>query len=191
MILKNKYIVLLSTMLILGTFFGTSIFGFLPENICENICIFLSDGTENLNFYKNFLNAFSLNFIVLCTSYISGFSLIGSYFIPFILFAFGLIYGFENAVLYNFLGSEHIYEALFTYISIKLCYLIMLIALSENAIYLSKSYSLKSKSLETDATEKAHNNARYHNVKFVTFTFILAIISAVSAYFTPIIQSLL
>ncbi len=187
--LKNRYIIILSIMLILGTVFGTSMLNILPEIICKNIFAFLSKETSD--FYNNFFNIFSLSFFFLTASYLSGFSLIGSFFVPAIVFSNGIFYGFKNAVFYKFSGNEYILSSVLNLIITELFFVFLLIILSESAIFLSKSYSEKSKNQQNNPPEKSHYNARNHSVKFIAFTAISVIVSVFSAYFIPIIKCLL
>ena len=188
-IYRNRYIAILCVILILGTIFGTGLLKVLPETVCKNIYVFLSQ--EPNDYYSQFLNTFSLSFILLTASYLSGFSLIGKYFVPSIVFFDGTFYGFKNSIIYKYTGTEYLFQALITLILIKFFYEFLLIIISESSVYLSKSYFDKSKSHENDTFKKTHYNTRNHNVKFIAFTAILALISAVSAYFTPIIRSLI
>ncbi|MBR3610720.1 MAG: hypothetical protein IKL57_04555 [Oscillospiraceae bacterium] len=184
---KNRYIFILCSMLILGTFFGTSMLRLLPQNMCENLFSFLSE--ESSNFRRTFFDVFTLPFITLSASFISGFSLIGSYFIPVIIFAEGAIYGFKNALFYSFSGSEHILYAAISFVIINLLYGFMLIIISESTIYLSKSYCKRNINIENETAEKPHYNAKNHVVKFITFTAVLMLTSVLFAYSEPIILS--
>ncbi len=181
---KNRYLILLSGVLIAGTIFGTSMLGFLPENMSQNLFGFLS--RESTGFRQLFLNRFCFPFVIFISVYLCGFSIIGSFLIPAIIFIFGALYGFENALMYKFSGIDYITSAIISYFTAMLYFGFLLIILSESSVFLSRTITIQIKSKNE---EKPHYNAKNQTVKFITFTLVFAIFSVFSAYISPIIQS--
>ena len=183
---KNRFLFLICSMLILGTFFGTVVLKIIPENIAENLFGFVSK--SSLDFKGIFINSFSFPFIIIIGIYLSGTGIFGSFTAPAILFINGFFFGFENALNYKFSGMNYIINSVIIFFTLTVFIDFMMIVLSENSIYYSKQLAA---CLNDKNTEKPHYNAKKITVKFVTFTVILAVVSFISSCFYKFIQPIL
>lgn len=174
---KNRWLILICTVLILGSFFGTSITDILPENICKNIFEFMSEKTES--FTKEFINIFSFPFAVLFTLYLSGLSIPGYISSFVVIFIFGMINALKNSIIYMFLGSEFVIENFINFLTADIILLVMIIVMAESSFFASKKII---RCIKNTSDEKPIYNAKNNTVKLITFTAIFVIISSFSAY---------
>ena len=182
-VLKNRYLILVCLILILGTYFGTCVLKIIPENIAENLFGFVSKSA--LDFKGVFINRFSFPFIVLIGIYLSGTGILGSLTVPLVVFINGFLFGFENALNYKFLGMNYIVNSVMIFFTLTVFLDFMIIILSENSIYSSKQLT---DYITGKNTEKSHYNAKKITVKFVTFTVIFVVVSLISSGFYCFIQ---
>ncbi|MBE6899187.1 MAG: hypothetical protein E7479_00755 [Ruminococcaceae bacterium] len=185
-VIKNRFLIIICIMLVFGTIFGTSMLGYLPEEICLNIFDFISSDSEN--FINDFINSFSFPFLILLGLYFSGSSILGTISVPFIIFIYGAFTGFENAVKYSILGADYIVNGMILYFCGALYFGFIIIVMAESSIFSSKKLKACIKDINA---EKPHYNAKKQAVKFVGFTACFAIISLISVCFTRFIQSVL
>lgn len=180
---KNRFLILSCAVLIAGTFFGTSMLKYLPENICINLYNFISQNPES--FSSEFLNKICFPFFMLISIYLAGFSALGCITSLAAIFINGAFFGFENGLNYIFSGTDYIINGLISYFTATLYFSFMLIIMAESSIFLSRRISEK---LKSDRTEIPHYNAKKQTVKFITFTFVFAIFSAISTYISMFIR---
>lgn len=179
---KNRIIIFCCSVLIIGTIFGTSMTGLLPEEIKRNIFVFLSE-SEN-DFSSLFFNIFTLPFIMLFSVFLSGFSTLGKTNCLFILFIDSVLFSFENSINYTYSGMNYIIESLKEQLTAMLFFNFLFIIMAENS-YISSENILRI--INNKTSEKPHYNTKKHTVKFITFTVIFAILSAFSAYITVLL----
>lgn len=180
---KNRFLILSCVVLIAGTFFGTSMLKYLPENICKNLYSFISQNPES--FSTEFLNKFCFPFMILICIYLAGFSALGCITSLAAVFINGAFFGLENGLNYMFSGTDYIISGLISFFTAKLYFCFMLIIMAESTVFLSRRISEK---LKNNSAEIPHYNAKNQTVKFITFTFAFAIFSAVSAYISMFIR---
>ncbi|MBQ7124218.1 MAG: hypothetical protein IJO01_06365 [Oscillospiraceae bacterium] len=184
LLLKNRFLILSCVVLILGTLFGTSVLKIIPEEVCGNLFIILSEKSES--FMGCFLNKFCFSFVILLGIYLSGFSIIGTVLTFSTIFINGMVYGIQNGILYMFYSSDYILSGLLSYALSTLYFGFLIIIMAESSVFSSRRILdiLKNKN-----TEKPHYNAKNQTVKFFTFTAIFMGISVFYAYILPIIQN--
>lgn len=183
-VIKNRFLILSCLMLICGTFFGMGMIRYLPEEICKNIFNFIS--VFQKDYLNIFLNIFSFPFLILLALFFSGSCIFGNLTAPFLIFVFGAVEGFENSVVYMFLGENYIIYEMIYYLTGTVCFNYILIIMSENSLAAVKklNYSIK----ETNS-EKPYYNAKNQIVKFVAFTFVFVVISSFSAFIYVFVNS--
>lgn len=184
LLLKNRFLILSCVVLILGTLFGTSVLKIIPEEVCGNLFIIISEKSES--FMGCFLNKFCFSFVILLGIYLSGFSIIGTVLTFSTIFINGMVYGIQNGILYMFYSSDYILSGLLSYALSTLYFGFLIIIMAESSVFSSRRILdiLKNKN-----TEKTHYNAKNQTVKFFTFTAIFMGISVFYAYILPIIQN--
>lgn len=185
-VIKNRFLILICMMLIFGTFFGTSMLKYLPEETSRNIFNFISSDSES--FFNAFIDRFSFPFIVLIGIYFSGSSIFGTFSAPFIIFIYGMLIGFENALKYSFFGADYIINGMILYFCGALYFGFIIITMAESSIFSSRKLIA---CLKVTNAEKPHYNAKKHTVKFFAFTVCFAVISLISVCFSRFIQSVL
>ncbi|MBR5310017.1 MAG: hypothetical protein IKU42_02695 [Oscillospiraceae bacterium] len=185
-ILKNRILILCCAMLIFGALFGICVLKILPETVCKNLFLFLSQ--KNENFINLFLNGFCFPATVLTAIYLSGFGLFGRFTALSALFINGVFYAFENGINYMFFGIGFFTKSMVTYFTSTLFIGFMLIIMAENAFYSSRLLSII---VEYNNAEKPHFKAKNLNIKYFTFTIVFALFSAFSAYISVILQKIL
>ena len=173
-------------MLILGTFFGTSMLKIIPEELSENLFGFVSKSSSE--FINIFINRFSFPFIILFGIYLSGTCILGNFTAPAAIFINGFFFGFENALNFKFTGMDHVVSALVIFFTSAVFIDFILLIMSENSIYSSRQLS---KCVSNKNDEKPHYNAKNLTVKFISFTAVFAIICLISAGFYKFIHSVL
>lgn len=183
---KNSCIIFLCFLLIFGTFFGTVVQKYLPNNINSNLYLFISK--ESISFEKLFLDSFCFPFLLLILIYLSGFSITGEFTVPVLIFLNGAFYGFENALKYYNSGAENIIDSVISFITFIVISDYLLIVMSESSVFMSKTIKAK---INNSQCHESHYNAKNNTVKFITFTFILVLFSIFSSYISPIIHSLI
>lgn len=182
-IYKNRFLILICTVLILGTLFGIYVLKILPENICRNLYGFISENSNN--FANEMLNRFSFPFIILTAEFFAGFSLLGKFTSPAATFINGVFFGFENGLKYMFLGKDFITSGVISYFTSTLYFGFFVILMAEASVCCSKQLYF---SIKNSNTEKTLYNAKKQTVKFITFTLIIAVFSAFSAFISCIIR---
>ena len=183
---KNKYLILICTVIVLGTFFGVSMLKFLPNEFEKNLFIFLS--SEPKDIYNIIINKFAFPFIALFCLYFSGTSLIGNLTAIITMFLYGTVYGFQNGIFYAFGQNDHIFKEMISYFSGTVFFVFLLIIMAENSFF--SSIRIKNAIKKTDQ-EKPHYDAKKQTVKFITFTVVFATISVFSSFFEKFILSLI
>ena len=183
---KNRFLILSCLMLILGTFFGTSMLKIIPEELSENLFGFVSKSSSE--FINIFINRFSFPFIILFGIYLSGTCILGNFTAPAAIFINGFFFGFENALNFKFTGMDHVVSALVIFFTSAVFIDFILLIMSENSIYSSRQLS---KCVSNKNDEKPHYNAKNLTVKFIGFTAVFAIICLISAVFYKFIHSVL
>lgn len=183
---KNRFLILSCLMLILGTFFGTSMLKIIPEELSENLFGFVSKSSSE--FINIFINRFSFPFIILFGIYLSGTCILGNFTAPAAIFINGFFFGFENALNFKFTGMDHTVSALVIFFTSAVFIDFILLIMSENSIYSSRQLS---KCVSNKNDEKPHYNAKNLTVKFIGFTAVFAIICLISAGFYKFIHSVL
>lgn len=183
---KNRFLILSCVMLILGTFFGTSMLKMIPEELSENLFGFVSK--QSSEFMNIFINMFSFPFIILFGIYLSGTCVLGNFTAPAVIFINGFFFGFKNSLNFKFLGMNHIVPVLVIFFTSAIFIDFILLIMSENSIYLSNQLL---KCLSNINSEKPHYNAKNLTVKFIGFTVIFVIICLISSVFYKFIQSVL
>lgn len=185
-IFKNRVLILFCAVLVFGTIFGTSMLNFVPEEISENFYNFISK--SNNNFSSVFINKFTFPFLMLFGIFLSGTSTLGNILSIFMILINGVIFGFENALNYKFSGTDYIVINMTNFFSGALFFNFIMIIMAENSFFSSKQLC---KSINSSINEKPHYNAKKQYVKFITFTFVFAIFSAISSVFCRFIQSVI
>ena len=185
-LIKNKYLILICTVIVLGTFFGVSMLKFLPNEFEKNLFIFLS--SEPKDIYNIIINKFAFPFIILFCLYFSGTSLIGNITAIIIMFLYGTVYGFQNGIFYTFGQDDHILKEVISYFSGSVFFVFLLIIMAENSFF--SSIRIKNTIKKADV-EKSHYNAKKQTVKFITFTVVFAAISVFSSFFKKFILTFL
>ena len=183
---KNRFLILSCLMLILGTFFGTSMLKIIPEEISGNLFECISKSTSD--YINIFINRFSFPFIILFGIYLSGTGILGNFTASAVIFINGFFFGFENALNFKFSGMDHTVSALVIFFTSAVFIDFILLIMSENSIYLSRQLS---KCVSNKNDEKPHYNAKKLTVKFISFTAVFAVICLISAGFYKFIQSVL
>lgn len=183
---KNRILLMLCAVLIIGGVFGISVLKIIPENICKNLFIMTSKTTEN--FLNEFLNKFSLSAVFLILIYSAGLSIIGKYTSVFFVFAYGIFNTFASGLNYMFFGSQNFVNSVISYFTSALYFGFMLIIMAENSFYSSLALN---EAVKNNNAEKARFKAKNLTVKFIGFTAVFAIFSAFSAYISIVIQSVL
>ncbi len=183
-IYKNRFLLILCSVLIAGTFFGTYAAEKIPHETGENLFLLFAEEPEG--FIRIFINRFCFPFAILLGIYLSGNSVLGIFSSPVCVFLNGMLFGFEKAVNYEFSGAENILKSVFFYFTATLYFLFFQIILAESSIEASIGITdiIKGK-----VKEKAQYNAKKHTVKFITFTFIFVIIATISAYIFILLKS--
>ncbi len=183
---KNRFLILSCLMLVLGTFFGTSMLKIIPEELSENLFGFVSKSSSE--FINIFINRFSFPFIILFGIYLSGTCILGNFTAPAMIFINGFFFGFENALNFKFLGLNYAVSALVVFFTSAVFIDFIVLIMSENSICLSQQLL---KCISNKNNEKPHYNAKNLTVKFISFTVIFAIICLISAGFYKFIQAVL
>lgn len=185
-IYKNRFLIISCAVLIMGTFFGTSMLGFIPEEIRANLFDFISG--DSREFGSVFINRFTFPFFVLLCLFLSGTSIFGEILSIITIFINGLLFGFEKALYYNYCEADYIPEAIIIFFTSTLFFEFILITASENSFFSSKKII---RAIENKNAEKPHSLARNSVVKLIAFTVVFAVISAFSAYISVILQKFL
>ncbi|MBQ7875652.1 MAG: hypothetical protein IJ306_10965 [Oscillospiraceae bacterium] len=183
-IYKNRFLILSCAVLIAGTIFGTSMLNYLPEEICKNLYAFISQDAKS--FSAGFFNIFCFPFIMLLGIYLAGFSAFGYITSFIVIFINGVFFGFENGINYMFSGTDYIINGLISYFTATLYFGFMLVIMAGNSVFSSRRILSRIKNKDA---EIPHYNAKNQTVKFIAFTVIFAVFSAISAYISMIIQS--
>ena len=168
---KNKFLIIICVILILGTFFGLSMLKFLPDEFKKNLFIFLSSEPEKI--YNVIINKFTFPFITLFCLYFSGTSLIGNIISLITIFIYGSVYGFRNGIIYMFNQNDYILKEIISYFSGTLFFGFLLILMAENSFNSALQIRFD---IKKENKEKPHYNARKYTVKFFGFTVVFAII---------------
>lgn len=182
----NRFLILTCAVLTFGTIFGTSMLKIIPNIIVENLYGLISK--EPTNLINLFIDKFSVPFFTLVGLYFSGTGIFGKFTALFIIFLNGTFYGIENAIIYNFAGTNYIINSFINFIILTLLIDFLLIIMSENSIF---SSILLLNSVSKENGEKPHYNAKKITVKFISFTVIFIIICLIYVYFNCFIQSVL
>lgn len=178
---KNRYLIFSCFVLICGIVFGTAVLKYIPDELCKNIYEIISK--ESSDFFINFIDKFTLPFIILTALYLSGFSAAGQITAALAVFINGTIYGIKNAVNYSFMGADFLISDLLEYFTFTIYIGFLTLIMSENALASAKKILI---SLKSDLPEKPHYNAKKITVKYVTFTAVFAAFSAFSVFVSGI-----
>lgn len=180
---KNRFLILSCAVLVAGTIFGTSMLGFLPEDMGKNIYDFVSQKPES--FSAGFADKFCFPFIILLGIYLAGFSALGYATSLAAVFINGAFFGFENGIKYMFSGTDYIMDGAISYFTATVYFVFMLIIMAEGSVFSAKHILNKIKS---NNAENTHYHAKKQTVKFIAFTLAIAFFSAFSAYISVILQ---
>ena len=181
---RNRFIIILCFVLILGTVSGSRIAIKIPEEMIKNIYMIISE--EPVNFKEVFINRLCLPVIILISVYLSGNSVFGKISVQVCVFFAGLFFGFENAVNYGCSGTEYIFKSLILYFTATLYFMFFYLIMAESSLF--SAIGINEIIKNTDR-EKSHYDAKKLTVKLVTFTIIFAIISLFSAYIFSLLDS--
>ncbi len=183
---KNRFLILSGIVLVAGNIVGITVLKTLPQSIAKNLSLFISQASQT--FFGDFLNCFCMPFITLLFVFLAGFSAVGKFTVFFTVFINGILFGFQNGINYMFLGTNYIFTAIISYFTATVYFGFLIIIMAESSIFSSKHLI---ELLKNETSEKLHYNAKNQTIKFITFTAVFAIFSAISAYFTPFFQEFL
>lgn len=187
LIRENLIVVVFTLIFVIGVLFGCLSYkgGFLLKE-AEILSDCLISSKADSSFFMMFFTSFLLSFIFLFSSYLFGTSLLGSAFIPLIVFLRGLISGLFICDLYSMGVINALVINLLTVIPGTVISVIALISASVKCLNLS--YSLGKLTIgDGQALHKV--DIKRYLISFAVFVFVTAVAALLEAFMSTAFQS--